>query len=232
MNILSLTVENVYWFSQVSSLILLGGTVILGGVALFTGKVINDRAARQLEEVRSSNIAAQSALEKERTTRLELEKSLAPREAAFVSALGKSNADMLKPFAGMQAIISFVSDAEASRAASFLEPPLRMTGWQVVTNGVEPLNAGMYFDGVKVEAYEASEWPTDDDRAAELRSREAAKAFISFLTESGWAEIKYGWQRRDIPTNSIKITVGLKPSPYFKFKPDWLQLMQQPDKPQ
>ena len=77
--------------------------------------------------------------------------------------------------------------------------------------------------------------PSEEGRAAELRSREAAKAFISFLKESGWAAIKYGWQRHDIPPNSIKITVGLKPSPYFKFRPDWETQMrragEQIDKP-
>ena len=65
MKILSLTVENVYWLSQLISIVLLGGTVVCGGVVLFTGKISNDRTQKELET--------------ERIKRLELEAKVAPR---------------------------------------------------------------------------------------------------------------------------------------------------------
>jgi len=85
MKIVSLTVENVYWVSQVLSFVLLAGTVVLGGVALFAGKMLNDRQAEEilklstkLEEQRQKTEEQRektAKLEKEATdARLELEK--------------------------------------------------------------------------------------------------------------------------------------------------------------
>lgn len=77
MKILSLNVESLYWISQVLSFVLLAGTVVLGGVALFTGKILNDRQSKdllslstKLEEQREKTAKAEESLEqfKRRTT--------------------------------------------------------------------------------------------------------------------------------------------------------------------
>ena len=76
------TLDNLYLWTQI-------GVVLMGLAVFVTGKLVNDRETeksdglnreltevrRGTEELRTANIAAQSALEKERLTRLELEKS-------------------------------------------------------------------------------------------------------------------------------------------------------------
>src|SRR5436305_3826275 len=54
MNILSWTVEDWYWFCQVSSLVLLGATVVLGAGALFAGNVLNKRQASEIATLKES----------------------------------------------------------------------------------------------------------------------------------------------------------------------------------
>lgn len=74
------TVENVYWVSQVLSFVLLAGTVVLGGIALFTGKLLNDR---QSEAMLALSTKLADAREKQAGAELRLEavrKHLAPRQ--------------------------------------------------------------------------------------------------------------------------------------------------------
>src|SRR6266478_5657937 len=56
------------------------------------------------EELKAKNLATESKLEEELKTRLELEKSLTPRELPIILEGPKANFDSLRPFAEMQVI--------------------------------------------------------------------------------------------------------------------------------
>ncbi len=64
MKILSLTISDWYWLSQIASVVLLGLTVVSGIGAIVTGKVLNARQSKEIEELKLK--------------RVELERSLAP----------------------------------------------------------------------------------------------------------------------------------------------------------
>jgi hypothetical protein len=215
MKIMSLTVETVYWVSQVLSFVLLAGTVVLGGIALFTGKVLNDRQSVALEEQRQkteglqkANIEAQSALEKERAARVEMEKSLAIRELPFISIMGTSNAGGLKPFAGCQFILRSLPEAEPARAASSLLTVLELAGWVKAGRELSPEYMSPEYDGVTICTGLGAK-STESERAA-------AKALVEFLNANGW-EAHKGKPHDDTP-NTILITVGFEPAPYFLSK--------------
>jgi hypothetical protein len=118
--------DNVYSWAQFL-------TVFFAGVALVSGLIVNKRQARTIStlqeaaalqqgknlELEKGNIEAQKALEEERSTRLEMEKSFSPRAISLtVNKDGTTSVDTLRPFAGIGMIVEFVPDAEASRAAS------------------------------------------------------------------------------------------------------------------
>jgi hypothetical protein len=163
--------------------------------------------------------------------RAELEKSLinlaicnAPRVIPFWSVGNtKTSSDPLKPFAGRQAIIEFVPDAEARRAALSIYGSLDRAGWKIIR--ISPLDG--LEDGVEIQPYIAP-LPTSEFSPewqslwqSEIRSGEAADAVIDFLHSYNW-QAKRGWpvdenghmirDTKILPPDTLRIRVGLYPS--------------------
>lgn len=203
--------ETVYWLSQLL-------LVLFAGVALVSGAVVNKRQSRQLltleatleeqrhktEGLHQDNIAAQSALEKERTARLEMEKSLAPRSIPFVMINGISNIESLSPFAGMQYQIRHLPDAEPSRAAHSLDALLNISRWKATNKVVSPEFTMGLWDGVTICWVFPGDW--DKDRPF----REASDALIKFLEANGWSAKRGPWSDPAMP-GTLQITIGFKP---------------------
>jgi hypothetical protein len=159
-------------------------------------------------------VAAQQDLEKEKLTRLELEKTLAPRILVLeISGTGKTNFDSLKPFAGTVVILEALNDAEAQRAATEIAKVLRLAGWTIESASLNPaLNTG-YDDGVHIETEIP---PAKGPSFWEVPSYKASKALEVFLKESGWIAVFQNFDtQQQISEGKIRIRVGFKPSVYF-----------------
>jgi hypothetical protein len=193
------------------------------------------------EELKQQNLAtetklsaAETKLEEERKTRLELEKSLAPRVLGFQIGPGdKTSFEELKPFAGTEVIFDVLPDAEARRAAQEIGNVLSFAGWKTVrVNFRADLYTG-YFDGVIVEPKRPGMGilanPGDKELAKEIaqeeRSRQCAEALVSYLLSKDWKARTNLWHGDQLPANTIRILVGFKPSPFYD--PDWVKQMEE-----
>lgn len=215
--------------------------MLLTAVALISGFIVNKRQARvileltrglneskiELAKAQTTASEAKESAEKERQTRLEMEKSLAPRTIPLVFGGGKSNIDPLKKFSGIEMIVEYLPDAECTRAAFNIVQLASMAGWKLVR--CEPnlqIDPGLAFpEGVVVRPYSSdatSEKPprdrSDEEQKNETRSNRAADALVEFLDSNNWdATKKLGW-KANVPVNTVKISVGLKTLPYFEPK--------------
>jgi hypothetical protein len=188
--------------------------------------------SRETEALRSQNletqrrlVAAQEALEQEKKMRLELEKSLAPRDfsapnpsnvARFDAFMEKENA--MKHFAGIEATIEVIPDFEARRAAGIIEHKIKEAGWVVASKTLVDATP----DGVTLWRHSSNllknrlAVPT-----AELQSEQAASALAVFLDALGWQDVKIKSGSVGetggpyVPANRVVIQVGFKPHPFF-----------------
>lgn len=175
-------------------------------------------ASQRAEEIARENVILQSSVEKEKTTRLELEKSLAPREIVMAMGGGKATSDPLKPYAGIHVILHILPDAEADRAARSIVMMTKFAGWKITETAYKPeLNAGIY-DGVVIEPYwaatESHPNPTIEEQKAHNFSMEAAEALVDFLRANNW-QARIQPTTLDVPQNTVRINIGFKTSPYF-----------------
>jgi hypothetical protein len=191
--------------------------------------------SKQAEELEQSNIASQRDLEAEKIKRVEMEKSLAPRQlpltAKYTDSKGiwhETNFESIRPFAGIQVMIRVLNDAEAERAASGIIELCRMAGLKVI--GVErrnDMNTG-FFDGVIVEPYDprvSMPKNASHDELIKLQrdediSRAAAEAMVEVLVSNAWQARTFP-SDKSIPPLTIRVSVGFKPTPYFDRDPQW-----------
>lgn len=218
-----------YWRLQFILSLLVGATFVIGFWTVRVGSRANRRQADEIsglnrgtEDLKKANIAAQRDLEAERIKRLNIEKSLEPRQILLIQGLGKSNTDPLKPFAGTQMIVRFLPEAEPERAAVNIVDLAQVAGWKLMSvDRRSDFNTG-FWDGVVVEPYAALNplsKQSREDRADEERSHAAADALADFLCSNGWSARMYrGAKRGEIPKDSVIINVGFKTSPYFEQK--------------
>ncbi len=141
----------------------------------------------------------------------------APRVIPFWSVGNtKTSIDPLRPFGGRQAIIEFVPDAEARRAALNIAVSLDRAAWKIIKlsaiDGIE--------DGVEIQAYFKSPGAQKSVEEGQrewqihLRSSEAVDALIDFLHSYNW-QARMGWaspDANDIPPDGLKVRVGLYPA--------------------
>jgi len=163
------------------------------------------------EQLREQNLKTEAKLEQERTTRLELEQSLAPRELVIQQFEGgKTNFDALKPFAGLQVVFEVLPDAEATRAAGDIAKVLRNAGWVIASASLNSELNTSFFDGVFIQT------PFHDPNPFVGQEAMAAEALRAFLEVNGW---QASWapvsRSAKMPQSTIKISVGFKPSRYF-----------------
>jgi len=179
---------------------------------------------RQAEELRQRNLETESRvteanqkLEGERTTRLEMEKSLSPRLLPFKEFTdGTTNIDDLKPFAGIEAVLEFIQDAEAERTALNLAFLLQKAGWKVVAS--HPISS-LPWDGVTIGTYmpvlHAERRTSRDDIAASMASHDIGIVLVRFLRENDWEANLQSDEPGLLSPNTLRVVIGLKPYPYF-----------------
>lgn len=179
----------------------------------------------QLQATKAGLDAANTEFTEVEAKRQELETALknlavcnAPRVIPNWFVNGKSFVDQLLPFKGYQAILMFVSDPEARRAASNIEEALKSAGWTVLI--IPPPSHENLLDGVLVESYSGANSP-HMQWGERMASMNAALAFVDFLHS-------YNWQAKwmdglsgdtEIVPRSIMIKVGLYPSTEFVTPP-------------
>jgi hypothetical protein len=172
----------------------------------------------QQERVAEANQKA----EDERLTRVELEATLAPRILPVMTGppgAGKDNFEELKAFTGMEALFEVLPDAEANRAAGELANILKYAGMKIDIVPPRPdINQG-FLDGVTIWWYRRPKELQPEEpffTREEEKSQSAAKAIVEFLTKNNWSAKYFRIEQRgSIPPDSVKITVGFKPNPYF-----------------
>jgi hypothetical protein len=186
---------------------------------------------KQADDLLAKYKKAENELDSERATRQELEKSLAPRELFILRyADGTYNTDELKKFSGTSALIEYIPDFEAERAARFIASALEASGWTIAEVNSSTV---IMFDGISVERYNGPERGNLDipdnfklsqlDYGEEMRSLDACEAVVDFLRDSN-VVANTGVTGRatdlppknDIPPRSVRIRVGFKPNPYFE----------------
>jgi hypothetical protein len=179
-------------------------------------------ARAETEKLHEQNLSTEQKLENERSTRMELEKSLAPRFIWYEKRGSVSNIDALKKFSGMSVRIECIPDFEARRAAINLGARFLDAGWKVVPNNTVVLREDIPFDGVTVERY----LPADMQHKtmAEMNglvapqiwhSADVAGEIVRFLKSNGWEADASPSQPGELKPDEIKILVGFKPAPYF-----------------
>jgi hypothetical protein len=199
----------------------------LAGTANQKAGEANQRAGeanKRAEELAKENLATESKLEKEKQTRLELEKSLAPRTLIIASYLDdRATFAPLRPFPDIKVLMYVLSDAEAERAAGSIGALIQPVSWKIEAVNIMPsLNTGFY-DGVVVSPPMRirPEYPAEDKENA-WRSYKAAEALVAILKSQNWeARVMPIQGAAEQDTKTLKIHVGFKPSPYFD--PDWVK---------
>jgi hypothetical protein len=197
-------------------------------------------AGRKLFGINNELSQAKDAeLEAEKSKRVELEKSLAPRAIALTKRPkdGTSNVDELKPFAGVNVILRALTDAEAIRAAQNLSDLLTEAGWHIVRTERSGELAEHFFDGVVIEPFNSglkmleldkalppNSPPEEHMKLMHERSKydvpgRATDALVTFLTSNNWVSRRQA-TGREVPENTLVINVGFKPAPYFPLKGD------------
>lgn len=167
---------------------------------------------------------AQVQLDSVEAKRAELEKSLinlavcnAPRVIPIWQiGNAKTSVDPLKAFAGREAIIQFIPDAEARRAAISIAASIQSAGWKIIqlsaADGID--------DGVQVQTYSYMAGSNQErirQWQSHLRSSDAAYALVDFLHSYNW-QARWAWglpDSDDIPPDGLKIRVGLYPPVTF-----------------
>jgi hypothetical protein len=223
-----------YWRLQLIASLLVGITFVVGFWSLRVGSRANKRQSREIvalgrgtEELRTANIEAQKALEDEKTKRIAMEEALAPRALSThrPPPLGDLTAP-LKRFDGIQVEIRHAPDFEAKRAAGQIWVAIEQAGWKAVSVIRDEDLGGMGDDGVTIEWY-FPEWPTpgmpqasiDENARLERKAQDAAQAFAKFLSgePNKWKKVSATWprDRGELPPNTLRIKIGLKPSPFL-----------------
>jgi hypothetical protein len=185
-----------------------------------------------LDTAKSQLDAAETAEKKEEQALINLAVCLAPRVIPLRSTdeIGDvvdrtmsgskwiTSVDPLRPFAGREAIIEYISfDAEARRAALNIAESLKQAGWKVVK--ITPVDG--IADGTDIEPYNVPlirrmHEPKEQrmkDEDSHLRALDAADALVGFLHSYNW-QAKQGWPQGDdnIPLDGLKVRVGLYPA--------------------
>jgi hypothetical protein len=175
-------------------------------------------ANRIAEELHQQSLGLEAKLGEEQATRLELEKSLAPRRLPYIFNRGVENIAPLKPFAGMQVTFEVAPDLEAQRAAGSMASAISQAGWQQIPGKTR----ADLLDGVFIESY-APLGGTNSDMQKDMadldKGLNAARALRDLLISTGWLQVTAAlavYPPEALAPNTIRIKVGFKPSPYFE----------------
>jgi hypothetical protein len=158
------------------------------------------------QDIARQNIELSKNLEQEKISRLEMEQAIAPR----IMEQGESSRK-LKAFSGIQVIIECVNDFEARRTAGQIACTLEMANWKLIKPYPKVVpNDADFFDGVDIER-NVGALPKED------RSSEATNLLIEQLDDNK-IQAMYHPASPNLPINTIRVKVGLKPITYFSNK--------------
>lgn len=160
------------------------------------------KAHENTETLRKQNLELESKVEKERSNRLEMETVIAPRTIEQ-----RQTAKQLERFSGISVIVESLAESEPWRTAGQIAWTVNNAKWNVLPGMQRYLDATGFFDGVAIEA-------NVGPRPQEDHSSEAADALVEVLTKNNIQA-----NRRpaiNLPLNTIRIRVGLKPAGYFQ----------------
>ncbi len=195
-------------------------------------KKLAGHVASKAEELDRRLVVATKRLEDTKAEAEKLKESLinlavcnAPRVLPLWS-VGKikSAVDPLRPFADRQAVIEFVPEPEAKRAANNIVLALINAGWKIVK--VSP--ADNIEDGVEVQPrfvvplHDVSQEQLMQAWANTTRASHAAEALIDFLHSYNWQarlSVPPAAERADIPLDGLKVRVGLYPAVVYVAPP-------------
>lgn len=173
--------------------------------------------SRELSMLRSDEQGLDSEVQKRRAELTNLAVCTAPRIIPFWSTAGKTSLDPLRPYAGRVAIIEFLPDAEARRAALNIAGALSRAKWTIKSlRTVDGLR-----DGVEVQPYQPPREEVQQKIAFTWQADELADALIDFLQSFNW-NATFGWPVDNdgkmigddniIPPGAVRIQVGLYPA--------------------
>lgn len=164
------------------------------------------KAHENTEKLRKQNLGLESKVEKERSSRMELEQAVSPR----IMEQYKSS-EALKVLTGVTAIITNTPDLESQRMAGQLAATLNMAGWKIKFSPYNPKD--IYPDGVVIET----------NVGAILKEDVSSKAAELLLTQLKTNKIESRTMpATGLPPNTMLIKVGFKPYTFFsdKMNPD------------
>jgi hypothetical protein len=191
------TVEGAYWYLQIASLALIGLTLVTGGAAIVMGIWSSSRQTERFLVLEKDNIAAQKALEDERSERLKREEEIAQR--SFNQGVGATN---LKQFKGTEVVLVSLNDLECEIAANQLKLMLDMSGWRVV----EWTRSDRLSDfGYGIEVFLNADFKFRDTAPVD-----AVEALVDEIKANGIFATRRG-SREELPPNRMVIKVGLNP---------------------
>jgi hypothetical protein len=192
--------EKDFWLKALSAV--LASLVFAVGIpALIVGHIAGKALEREIEDTKGK-------LEAEQLARLELEESIAPR---ILKVTGNTT-NKLAEFVPTSFAIECVPDGEALRTAGQIRFALTQAGWGDL--GTAPAISEP--EGIRIEKV---------SRSDEIDPSPAARVLTSYL-EANEVEARSGpYIRRPLgappemlPDGTVKIRIGLKPSPYFTGK--------------
>lgn len=206
------------------------------GDAKTSAKGAADAGHRANASARQANGEAESAKERVeevvkeaaelRKQNLDLAQKLVSMEkAAFPRYLRQGEfATKLRSIKGFPVIVEIIPDFEAQRTAAFIQGGIQMANWQVgpIAVNFNPLSVPDFlFPGVRVARNCGINLPLDrhPSRDEWYKSNglwtacdEAYESLIKELNANG-IEAREGLSGTDIPYNTIRVRVGLKPMP-------------------
>jgi len=168
--------------------------------------LLNTESMKAKEEIAKAQVEVAKANEKaeaERLERMRLEAELAPRTLEQ-----RQSAKELLKFQGINVIIESLAESESWRTAGQIAWTLDNAKWNILPDMKRFLDATHFFDGVAIETNVGA-------RPREDRSKEVANALVEILAKNN-IEAHRRPSGVDLPLNTIKIRVGLKPATYFQ----------------
>lgn len=179
-----------------------------------------DAANKLADDANKQTRATEAELNEEHNKRMELEKSLQPRQLSFIAYEdGTTNIDNLRQLAGLKVIVEAIPDFEARAAAADIVSILRKAGIVVIKTGI---TEEYVWEGVEVQRYLPLDTANDSDWAL-VRSQTNAEIIVEFLEDNDWVVMPESSKRGELDPDTIRIRVGYKPNPYLAGAtlPDW-----------
>ncbi len=171
-------------------------------------------ARKDVEAAKTQAETAKKTAEDERLTRLELEKTLAPREI-WVKKYedGTTSVDDLKRLGKIKVLLEYIpSDFESQRAARNLQFIfIKWAKWEVT---LQPIRDGSSVkEGVTLETPRGHEWANPRE---EWQFADRAQLVQGWLLCNEWTTDWDFVDRADLSGHDLGIVVGLKPNTYFQ----------------